>query len=263
MFTQESKEALKREVVSILVPSMDVREFLLSSSSGDHNAGDAMRRMTLCLLLLKAVKENLVDKGNVTEILAAARDPNMHDDLLHEIQELITLGLLQDHISGLMRANDPETGQKNHAPDTSLIKRFVLGVPTGPGPLVKEFLEFSEGTCDYLEDANIYEFDWGFIAEWQNDGATSYDLFSAEAWRNEEYEGLFAGRFFQHFLLWRPDTIDGPMPNLKRGYFSFSSLSFESTEEVKPPQCRTWIAAFLEAQWPTLLAAVLSHEADG
>ncbi|WP_341744717.1 hypothetical protein [Azonexus hydrophilus] len=263
MISPQSSKLLKEEVIKHLFPSMNIQQYLMerASFSEPDALADADTRLQICRQVHDLIESGKLEPAHVPWIISCCAEGA---DLAKLNAELAGL-LFRNAMDGVWDAvTKPEVSpsselKPDHIPDENLIKRFVLGIPTGVGPLTKELLatKGEDEWSDYIEEANIYEFEWGFIAETANhDGGASYDLFVAKAWREAE-ESMFADLMWPLFLLSMLDDplpTDVPPPSAEPGEAYYTCLTFSSNGRVGPAQTRTWIGKFLMHGWPILLS---------
>jgi hypothetical protein len=145
------------------------------------------------------------------------------------------------------------------------IRRFVDGVPSGPGPLYAEYAARPDvqaiGVFADPPDT-VYEFPWGFVTE-SDDG---WSVYVAEVWR----EGT-VGSFERFLSAWQLETAvraDGLQAtafvpeglSADAGITHFSSLNLNATD---PAALRQWVGeVFLAHMLPTMAARVLDPNYD-
>ncbi len=143
------------------------------------------------------------------------------------------------------------------------LRKFIQGVPTGPGALVNEFNarrdEQDHGV--YITRKEIYEFPWGFLTEFHG----IWDFYVADVWRS----GTVA--YFDRFLSgWKSDcekqVREFTKQHTERFYISFddgvSSFSCMSIGCLSGPfeqtLTRHWIGTqFIRDIFPVMVAQAL------
>lgn len=207
-----------------------------------------------------------IDDGLFNEFLTIARDPSRH----HEMGEKLEAIRVKVREARLERArNQPQT-TPHHVNSKTAIQNFIDGKPTGPGPLVKEYLqiELGEDTWGHMIDScKVYEFpDWGFIVETPYPSMKQFEFFVTEAWRNG------TKKYFDRFLTaWKNDVEPKvtEMNNAREillimddGISNFNALSLSSfSDPAKLERTRAWLGnVFLADIWPVLVARALNPE---
>ena len=148
------------------------------------------------------------------------------------------------------------------------VQRFVRGEPSGPGPMLAEFLAREDvqgiGVFDDAP-ARVYAFSWGFVTE----DAGVWNVYVAEVWRR----GTVG--FFERFLgAWRmesetpADSEVGACPvpvhvSVDVGIAAFSSLTLQADPAQVDGTTRQWLGeVFLARMLPYMAARALDEDYD-
>lgn len=154
--------------------------------------------------------------------------------------------------------------------DPALVKRFVSGELTGPGPLYAEYKARKDVTeIGVLAEApdGIHEFSWGFVVEDQG----AWHFYISDVWRKGT-----VGCFERFFCAWQQATLSHPVDNqgnvvppvplglyMEDGIGSFSSLTLQSCIDTPDPDTRQWIGeVFIDRMLPMMAARVMDQHYD-
>lgn len=148
------------------------------------------------------------------------------------------------------------------------VQRFVRGEPSGPGPLVAEFLAREDvqgvGVGDLMPE-RIFEFSWGFVTE----DAGVWHVYVAEAWRRGT-----VGYFERFPAAWRMeietpgDSEAGahPVPaglSFDVGITAFSCLCLQAGPAPVEDSTRQWLGeVFLARMLPYMAGRALDDDYD-
>ncbi|QHE87127.1 hypothetical protein [Hydrogenophaga sp. BPS33] len=150
--------------------------------------------------------------------------------------------------------------------DPGLVRQFVRGELSGPGPLFLEFMAREDvreiGVFAQAPDG-IHEFSWGFVVEDQG----AWLFYVAEVWRN----GTVGG--FDRFLsAWHQATTAAsaerlpPVPMgllMEDGINTFSAMTLQGAGSMSNPALRRWIGeVFIDRMLPTMAARVVDAHYD-
>lgn len=154
--------------------------------------------------------------------------------------------------------------------DPGLLKRFVDGELTGPGPLYAEYKAREDvveiGVLAEAPDG-IHEFSWGFVVEDQG----AWHFYVADVWRKGT-----VGCFERFFSAWQQATLNHPMDNqgqalppvppgllMEDGIESFSSLTLQGCSDTTDHATRQWIGdVFIDRMLPLMAARVVDEHYD-